>query len=94
MAAILSRAQCVNYYIWLFINIHLCFVCRGMMVQLNINQTQYPVFTDAVGVRIAVTPHNELPRPDVFGFGIPPGKVAFMAIKKVITSSLTFSKPQ
>ena len=55
------------------------------MLQLNINQTLYPAFTESAGVRLAVTAHHELPQPDLYGHGIPPGKVAFIGIKKVIT---------
>ena len=65
-------------------------ICTGLMLQLNINQTQYTRFTDSAGVRIAVTHHNELVRPDVFGAGISPGKVAFMGIMKVFTSDRTW----
>ena len=62
-----------------------CFSCSGLMLQLNINQTLYPAFTESAGVRLAVTAHHELPQPDLYGHGIPPGKVAFIGIKKVIT---------
>ena len=52
-------------------------------MELFINQKEYPTFVQDVGVRLQVHPRKIMPKVKDYGYGIQPGRIAFIAVSKV-----------
>ena len=52
-------------------------------MELFINQKEYPTFVQEVGVRLQVHPRMIMPKVKDYGYGIQPGRTAFIAVNKV-----------
>ena len=60
---------------------------------INVQQREYiATLNQDVGVKIAIHPQSELPQPDELGIAIPPGKNAFISIRRLNITNVSSRK--
>ena len=56
----------------------------GLKMIFNISQINHPSIEGNTGIKIVVHERNDVPRPNLYGFGIPPGRNAYIGVRKKI----------
>ena len=57
----------------------------GLKMVLNISQSNHPSFDGNSGVKVVVHERDDIARPNLYGFGIPPGRNAYIGVRKKTT---------
>ena len=56
----------------------------GLKMIFNISQINHPSIEGKTGIKIVIHERDDVARPNIYGFGIPPGKNAYIGIRKKI----------
>ena len=56
----------------------------GLKMIFNISQINHPSIDGNTGIKIVIHERDDIARPNLYGFGIPPGKNAYIGIRKRI----------
>ena len=56
----------------------------GLKMIFNISQINHPSIEGNTGIKIVVHERDDVPRPNLYGFGVPPGRNAYIGIRKKI----------
>ena len=56
----------------------------GLKMIFNISQINHPPIEGNTGIKIVVHERDDIPRPNLYGFGIPPGRNAYIGLRKKI----------
>ena len=56
----------------------------GLKMILNISQMSHPPIEGNAGIKIIVHERRDIARPNLYGFGIPPGRNAYIGVRKKI----------
>ena len=56
----------------------------GLKIIFNVSQNNHPSGEGNSGIKIVVHERDDIPRPNLYGFGIPPGRNAYIGVRKKI----------
>ena len=63
----------------------------GLKMIFNISQMSHPPIEGNTGIKIIVHERDDIARPNLYGFGIPPGRNAYIGVRKMIAIDHTRS---
>ena len=61
----------------------------GLKMIFNISQINHPSIDGNTGIKIVIHERDDIARPNLYGFGIPPGKNAYIGVRKRIDKDHT-----